>query len=113
MYQLVPKENIQINATAYRFEGQKYGDFPASFFWVCTLPGHGSSLHRHPYKEVFILQQGKATFTIGDTSLHVQGGQIVVAPANTSHKYQNSGDEPLQMVSIHPSPQVIQEQLEE
>jgi mannose-6-phosphate isomerase-like protein (cupin superfamily) len=112
-YIVIPKENIQINETVYRFQGGEYGDIPVSFFWVFTLPGHGSStLHMHPYEEVFVLQQGQATFTIGDTTLEVHGGEIVVAPANTPHKFKNSGEEPLQMISFHPSKQVIQTNLE-
>jgi len=31
----------------------------------------------------FIVQQGQATFTIGDTTQEVSGGSIVVALANT------------------------------
>lgn len=95
------------------FQGRAYGDIPISFFWVFTLPGRGPGLHIHPYEEVFVMQQGLATFTIGDQTLEVRGGQIVVAPANTPHKFKNSGEEPLQMLSIHPSKQVIQENLED
>jgi mannose-6-phosphate isomerase-like protein (cupin superfamily) len=113
MYTLINKEDIQINETAYRFEGASYGDIPASFFWVQTLPGRGAKLHVHPYQEVFILQHGQATFTVGTEQVVAHGGQIVIAPANTPHKFQNTGDEPLQMISIHPNPQVIQEFLEE
>jgi mannose-6-phosphate isomerase-like protein (cupin superfamily) len=80
---------------------------------VFTLPGRGPGLHIHPYKEVFVLQQGQATFIIGENTLEVSAGTVVVAPANTPHKFKNSGDEPLQMLSIHPGPQVIQEWLED
>lgn len=59
------------------------------------------------------MQQGQATFTIGDTTLEVRGGEIVVAPANTPHKFKNSGEEPLQMISIQPTKEVIQEWLED
>lgn len=113
MNNIIPKEKIQINKTAYRFQGSEYGGIPISFFWVFTLPGHGPDLHKHPYEEVFVLQQGQATFTIGDALLEVREGEIVIAPANTPHKFKNSGEEPLQMISIHPSKQVIQEWLEE
>ena len=113
MHYIIPKEKIQINETAYRFQGSEYGDIPISFFWVFTLPGRGPGLHIHPYEEVFVLQQGQATFTIGDATLEVRGGEIVVVPANTPHKFKNSGEEPLQMLSMHPSKQVIQEWLED
>lgn len=57
MNYIIPKENIQINETAYRFQGSEYGDIPVSFFWVFTLPDRGPGLHIHPYEEVFVLQQ--------------------------------------------------------
>lgn len=112
MEYIIPKENIQLNKTAYLFQGGEQGGVPISFFWVFTLPGGGPGLHIHPYEEVFVMQQGQATFTIGDTTFEVRGGEIVVAPANTPHKFKNSGEESLQMLSIHPSKQVIQENLE-
>jgi mannose-6-phosphate isomerase-like protein (cupin superfamily) len=36
-------------------------------------------LHRHPYAEVFLVQEGNATFTVGEDTIDVTGGQIVVA----------------------------------
>jgi mannose-6-phosphate isomerase-like protein (cupin superfamily) len=43
----------------------------------------------------------------------VRGGQIVLAPANTPRKFKNSGEEPLHMITIHPSQQIVTEWLEE
>jgi Mannose-6-phosphate isomerase len=113
MNYIMPKEKIQLNETAYRFQGGEHGGIPFSFFWMFTSPGGGPGLHIHPYEEVFVMQQGQATFTIGDAMLEVHEGEIVVAPATTPHKFKNSGEEPLQMISIHPSKQVIQKFLEE
>lgn len=113
MSTVIPKEAFQINETAYRFQGGMYGDVPVSFFWLFTLPGKGPGLHVHPYQEVFILQQGQATFTVGETTLELHGGEVTIVPANTPHKYKNTGQEPLQMISIHPNKEVIQKWLEE
>ena len=109
---IIPKEKIQISETAYRFQGKEYDNVPVSFFWVFTLPGKGSVLHVHPYEEVFVVQQGQATFIVGDETLEAHGGEIVVAPANVPHKYTNSGEEPFQMISFHPNKEVIQTNLE-
>ncbi len=38
-------------------------------------------LHRHPYEEVFVVQEGTATFTAGDETIEAKGGQVVVVPA--------------------------------
>ncbi|GHO64051.1 cupin [Ktedonobacter sp. SOSP1-52] len=103
---------MRINETAFRFQGGEYGRVAGSFFWVFTHPGRGSQLHRHPYQEIFVLQEGLATFIIGETTLEVTAGNVVVVPANTPHKFTNTGTEPLQMISFHPSSQVLQEVLE-
>lgn len=112
MHYLIPKEDLRINETVFKFQGEEYGGVAGSFFWVFTLPGQGAKLHKHPYQEVFVLQAGRVTFTIGDITLEVSAGNVVVAPANTPHKFTNTGTEPLQMISFHPSSQVIQEDLE-
>src|SRR5690349_10818140 len=103
MAYIIPKEQIQINETTFRFQGTEYGDIPASFFWVFTKPGRGPDLHVHPYSEVFIMHHGEATFTVGDETHVVHAGEIIIAPPNTPHKFVNTGDEPLQILSIHPN----------
>lgn len=60
-----------------------------------------------------MVQEGQITFTIGDTTREVRGGEIVLAPANTPHKFMNSGEEPLHMITIHPSQQIVTEWLED
>lgn len=48
---------------------------------VDAAPGDGPRLHRHPYREVFVVLEGEATCTLGDEKRVVHGGEIVVAPA--------------------------------
>jgi mannose-6-phosphate isomerase-like protein (cupin superfamily) len=113
MYTVLSRDELGRSGTTPLFEGGEYGGIPLSFFWLSTLPGRGPSLHLHPYAEAFVLQQGQATFTIGESTQELLGGQMVIVPANTPHKFKNSGTEPLQMITIHPSPQVITQWLEE
>ncbi|GCE07869.1 cupin [Dictyobacter aurantiacus] len=112
MHYIIPKEELRFSETTFRFQGGEYGGVAGSFIWVCMPPGQGSKLHRHPYQEVFVLQEGQVTFTIGDTRREISAGNVVVAPANTPHKFTNTGTEPLQMISFHPSSHFIQEYLE-
>jgi len=107
MTEIIPIEKLQGNL----FQGGEHGGIPISFFLVHSPFGGGPRLHRHPYEEIFIVQQGQATFTIGDATQEVYGGSIVLAPANTPHKFQNLGEGSLQMITIHPGPQVITEWL--
>ena len=91
-----------------RFEGYRYGDVNVSFFLVDTPPDSGPVLHTHPYEEIFVVQEGEATYTVGDDTIVVSAGQIVVAPANVPHKFVNSGSGPLRQVDIHPSARIQQ-----
>lgn len=109
MAYIIPREQLS-NGTL--FQGGMYGDIPISFFWVDAEPGQGPRLHVHPYEEIFIVQEGQATFTLGDTTLQAEAGQIVIGPANVAHKFVNSGSAILRMVNIHPSQQIVQQWLE-
>ena len=91
-----------------RFEGYRYGGVDVSFFLVDTPPGTGPVLHTHPYEEIFVVQEGEATYTVGNTKIEVSAGQIVVAPAGVPHKFVNSGSGPLRQVDIHPSGRIQQ-----
>jgi mannose-6-phosphate isomerase-like protein (cupin superfamily) len=68
---------------------------------VDAAPGEGPRLHRHPYREVFVVLEGEATFTLGDEQRVVQAGEIAVAPPGVPHRFVNSGDGPLRQVDIH------------
>jgi quercetin dioxygenase-like cupin family protein len=79
---------------------------------VDAAPGEGPRLHRHPYREVFVVLEGRATFTLGDEQRTVGAGEIVVAPPNVRHGFVNSGDGPLRQVDIHEHPRFDTEWLE-
>jgi mannose-6-phosphate isomerase-like protein (cupin superfamily) len=93
------------------FEGEPFGS-GVSFFHVHNQPGEGPDLHRHPYSETWILQGGKAVFTADGDELEAEPGDIMVVGANTPHKFKNAGDERLDIICIHASPRMIQEDLE-
>jgi mannose-6-phosphate isomerase-like protein (cupin superfamily) len=75
-----------------------------SLICVDLAPGRGPALHRHPYAEVFVITDGEATFTLGDTERVVRAGEIVVAPAGVAHRFVNSGTGRLRQVDIHEHP---------
>ena len=93
------------------FEGEPFGS-GISFFLVHNQPGEGPDLHRHPYPETWILRSGKAVFTADGEDLEAGPGDIMVVSANTPHKFKNAGDERLDIICIHASPRMIQEDLE-
>lgn len=94
-------ESLPDSGNSYRFDGDAH-DAPVSFFLLHTKPGEGPGLHRHPYAETFIVQEGQATFTVGDDTIEAHAGDIVVAPADTPHAFVNSGSDVLRSVNIHP-----------
>lgn len=75
-------------------------------------PGGGPKLHRHPYAEVFVIRRGTALFTVGDRTIEASEGMILVAPANTPHRFENRGPGPLETIDIHQSGSFVTEWLE-
>ena len=43
-------------------------------------PGQGPRLHRHPYDETWVVQEGHLTFQCGEELLIVRAGDIVIVP---------------------------------
>ena len=93
------------------FEGEPHGS-GVSFFLVNSEPGFGPDLHKHPYSETWIVRSGKAGFTADGEYMEAGPGDILVVGAETPHKFKNVGTERLDIVCIHSSPVMIQEDLE-
>jgi mannose-6-phosphate isomerase-like protein (cupin superfamily) len=91
-------------------EGAGHG-VGVSIILVDAQPGRGPALHQHAYEEVFIVQEGRATFTAGDEEREASAGEIVIVPPNTPHRFVNSGDGPLRQVAIHVNPRFATEWL--
>lgn len=100
-------------ATSRQFEGYRFGDVHVSFFASATPPGRGVSLHKHPYEEIFVVQRGRLTFTVGDEAVEVAEGHIVIVPPETPHKFTNTGSDIAHHVDIHASGQMATTWLEE
>jgi mannose-6-phosphate isomerase-like protein (cupin superfamily) len=81
--------------------GRDHGDPGVSLILVDAAPGRGPSLHTHPYAEVMVVLEGRATFTDGTTSREVTAGHVVVIPAGEPHAFENTGDGPLRQIDIH------------
>ena len=104
--------DLRIGETGRIFEGYKFGNVHISMFITDAIPGSGPDLHFHPYEEVFVIIEGTATFTIADQTVVANSGDILLAPANTPHKFVNSGEGQLSTINIHPNERIIQEAVE-
>jgi mannose-6-phosphate isomerase-like protein (cupin superfamily) len=111
-FTVIDRDALPRDGYTYEFEGGSQGT-DVSFIWVEMPPAQGVRLHKHPYKEIFVIQEGVAAFTVGAASLEAHAGQIVIVPANTPHKFLNAGDGALRQVDIHLSKEFITEWLEE
>jgi mannose-6-phosphate isomerase-like protein (cupin superfamily) len=110
-YTLLNRDDLPGDGSTFDFEGAHY-DTDVSFIWVDMKPGETVRLHSHPYKEVFIIQEGESTFTVGDERLVAHAGQIIVAPANVPHKFFNSGTGQLRQIDIHVARNIVTHWLE-
>ena len=98
------------------YRGSINGETLATQITVLTYgndePGTGPALHVHPYDEVFVIQQGRARFFVGDQTIDAEAGETVLGPAGLPHRFINLGPGRLQTLDIHLSPRWIQTNLE-
>lgn len=112
-YILLNRDELPRDGNTYEFEGFQYQDTEVSFIWVDMRPGGNVRLHKHPYKEIFIIQEGISTFTVGSETLEARAGQVIIVPADTPHKFTNLSDKPLKQIDIHVNKEFITHWLEE
>ena len=106
------RDELPHDANTYEFEGIKYQNTEVSFIWVDMPPGGSVRLHKHPYKEIFIIQEGVATFMVGSGSFEARAGLVIIVPADVPHQFMNASDRQLRQVDIHVNPYFITEWLE-
>jgi mannose-6-phosphate isomerase-like protein (cupin superfamily) len=109
---IIDQTALPSSGTAYELEGYLHDDVAVSIIIVDAPPGKGPSLHKHPYEEIFIVQEGRATFVLGNEEVEVSAGQIVIGPAEVPHRWVNPGPGRLRQVDIHASPRFITEWLD-
>ena len=112
-YLILNRDDLPRDANTFEFEGIQYHNSEVSFIWVEMAPGGAVRLHKHPYAEIFIIHEGVATFTVGSEPLQAHAGQIIIVPANTPHKFMNTGEQSLGQIDIHVSMQFVTEWLED
>jgi quercetin dioxygenase-like cupin family protein len=103
--EIIRLDELPPSTIAREFVGADHGGVGICAIFVEAPPGAGPSLHRHPYPEIVITQEGTATFLVGEEGepRAVGAGEMVVIPAGQWHAFVNSGDGPLRQVDIHVS----------
>ncbi len=92
--------------------GNRFAGSGVSFILVDMEPGGRVRLHRHAYPEIFVVHEGRATYTVGPATLGVSAGQVVVVSAGVPHAFVNSGDSRLRQTDVHLAGRVLTEWLE-
>src|SRR4051812_48609604 len=111
MYRHIPAGELEPSpGGTIVFEGGGYGS-DVSIYLVDNEPGDGPDLHRHPYSETWIVRSGSALITADGDQFEAGPGDIAVVGPNTSHMFKNVGEERLDIICIHASPTMIQEDL--
>lgn len=95
------------------FEGKDLGTGVTVLFVYHDTAGKGPKLHVHPYDEIFVIRQGRARFTIGDSEIDAGPGDVLLAPADQPHKFVTLPGDPYVATDIHLSPEWIQTDLED
>ena len=109
---IVNQADLPHSEISFECEGQHFGATNISDIVIDAPPGTGPKLHKHPYEEVFVVQEGSVTFTVGDDVIEATGGQILVVPAGVPHKFVSSGSGRLRQIDIHASRRFITDWLD-
>jgi quercetin dioxygenase-like cupin family protein len=97
------QDELPFSRISREFVGADHGDVGVCLILVDAPPGRGPGLHRHPHAELFLVQEGAATFTADGAERAVGPGDLVVVPAGTPHKFLATGESNLRMTSVQPS----------
>jgi mannose-6-phosphate isomerase-like protein (cupin superfamily) len=108
---VIPLDELDPTPHSHEFIGAEHGDVPFSVILVHSQPGVGPNVHRHPYAEVFIVESGEATFRLGDDTVVVSAGHVVVGPPDVPHGFTNTGTGELRLVAIHGASRFVTEWL--
>ena len=73
---------------------------PNTLVYLEVDPGKRIPSHTHSSEEVFVVLEGTGIVTAGDEQWSASAGAIAVAPAFTSHSWENTGSETLRIVGF-------------
>ena len=100
---VIKQSDLPWSSIAHELVGDEHGGIGLCVIFVDAEPGRGPALHTHPYDEVLIIQEGRATATVGGETVEVGPGDIVLIPAGEPHAFTNTGDINLRQIDIHAS----------
>ena len=100
---IVKQSDLPAGAIARELVGDEH-ELGVSLILIDAEPGRGPRLHRHPYETVFVVLEGKGTFTVGDEEREVAAGEIAIIPAGSPHQFVSADGGRLRQIDVHVSP---------
>jgi mannose-6-phosphate isomerase-like protein (cupin superfamily) len=91
------------------FHGDEHDLGDVSVAMSSNPPGGDGLKHRHPCGEVFVVYEGRGVYTVGDSEVVAEPGDIVVVPPNTWHSFRAEGDVSLCHVAVFDTAHVATE----
>jgi len=58
------------------------------------------ALHSHPHEQICYIMQGECTFILGDESIHMGAGDVILVPPNVSHTLRPIGKETIINIDV-------------
>ena len=72
----------------------------ATLAWGTLSPGHEPRPHTHPHEQIVYIVSGHGTFTVGDETVGVARGDMLVVPPGVLHYAVAGGNEPMIDLSV-------------
>jgi quercetin dioxygenase-like cupin family protein len=105
-------EDVATGQAEYSVEGRDIGSGISIIRESTDVVGAGPRLHRHPYRETFVVLRGRARFTIGERHQVGSAGDVLVVAAGVAHKFAVLGPGVYEAVHIHENDHFVTEWLE-
>lgn len=72
----------------------------ATLSWGTLTPGHEPRPHTHPHEQIVYIVSGHGTFTVGEETVDVAEGDMLVVPPDELHYAVAGGNDPMVDLSI-------------
>ena len=70
--------------------------------YVQHAPGESSPFHTHPWEHQAFITEGSGVLLFGGKEYAIRQGDCVHVPGGVEHQFQNTGDVPMNRVTVNP-----------
>lgn len=84
------------------------GAAASSTYYLEVPPGHRTPWHTHSAEEILYVIEGTAEATVGNRTLSVEPGRLMLIPSGEPHGLENVGEGPLRFLAFFSSAAMVQ-----